>query len=247
MNNTISTPARSMVRHSAVQLAVAFSAVLAALSGVATDAPGNAATVRARFACYPTQFSPFRPQSRTIIDKVSRVASVSIATPETVCAPAPGLSTSYLTCYTLSAVKAASTPQPVRASDEFARGFSVVPAKLLTLCLPSSRVDTGGSAVPSKGLDSFACYAAKAAVVAHQGVSLSDDFGNSQDALGTPFRFCAPAATKGTQVADSTRFLSCYSDQSATTGKIIVLRNEFGYLKAALGARGWLCATASLS
>jgi hypothetical protein len=225
-------------------------AILAALSNVAaaaTNAPESVAAVRARFVCYPAQFSPFRAQSRTIIDKFSQVTSVSVAVPETVCAPAPGLSTSYLTCYTVSAVKAASTPQPVRASDEFGKAFSVAPAKLLTLCLPSARADTGGSSTPSKGLDSFTCYAAKAAVVPHQGVSIIDDFGNSQDALGTPFRFCAPAAAKGAQVADGTRFLSCYTDRSATTGKIIVLRNEFGYLKAALGPRGWLCATATLS
>jgi hypothetical protein len=240
-----------MRRSLAVQLALAATAVLAAVlsSGAtaATSAPKGDDAVRARFACYPARFSPFRAQSRTITDKPSGIATVSLVVPETVCAPAPGPATSYLTCYTLSVANVGTTPRPVRVSDEFAKSFSVIPSKLLTLCLPSARVDAGGSSSQSKDLDSFSCYAAKAAVVSHQGVSVVDDFATSQDTLGAPFRLCAPAAAKGGKVFDSSRFLGCYSDQSATTGKIIVLHNEFGYFKAALGARGWLCATATLS
>jgi hypothetical protein len=233
----------------AIPVAAAIVGLAALTSGAAasTSAPRAAQATHARFACYPAQFSPFGAQTRTIVDQFSRLASVSFTVPETVCAPAPGLSTGYLTCYTINAVKSAATPGPVRASDEFAKSISVAPAKLLTLCLPSARVDGGGSSVTSKGLDRFTCYAAKASVVTHEGVPVIDDFGNSNDSIGAPLRFCAPVAWKGSSVADSTRFLSCYTDQSATKGKIVILRNEFGYLKAALGPRAWLCATATLS
>ena len=47
-------------------------------------------------------------------------------------------------------------------------------------------------------------------------------------------------------VADGT-FLTCYADQTATSGTVVVLQNELGYLKAALGPRGSLCTAASIA
>ncbi|HZO95953.1 MAG TPA: hypothetical protein VFB42_01140 [Gaiellaceae bacterium] len=232
--------------------AAALLAAAVLLVGGATSAPALRAAhgaVRARFACYPAQFGPFRAQPVTVSDEFSRLA-VSVAGPESVCAPAPGSSTAYLTCYTALAGTAAGAPRTVRAADEFSR-LAVTVSRLAALCLPSARVDAGGSGVPARGLDSFSCYGAAASAGTRGDVPVGDAFASSRDTIGSPSRFCAPATwvgsrVRGVQPSDRSRFLTCYADRSSAKGTIVVLHNGFGYLKAALGARTSLCTTAAL-
>lgn len=232
-----------MMRRGARSLTMAAAAALAAVvCGVA--APAGAPPTR--FACYPAQFGSWQDQTRTLSDKLSfarAAAAVSIGAPQTVCAPAPGASAGYLTCY---AAKSRTVPQTAYAvTDEFARSFSVTVQALAAVCLPSTRVDQGGSAAAPTTKTVLSCYTAKAAVPARSGVAVSDAFGSSKDSLTAPLGLCSPAGWKS-PVADGT-FLTCYADQTATTGTVVVLQNELGYLKAALGPRGSLCTAASIA
>jgi hypothetical protein len=217
----------------------------AAIAAVACAASASASAPPSRYACYPAQFSSWRAQTRTLTDKLSfarAAASVSIGAPQSVCAPAPGAPSSYLTCY---AAKSRSIPQATYAvTDEFARSFSVTAQALAVVCLPSTRVDGGGAAFsPSKTL--LSCYTAKAAVPTRSGVSVGDVFGSSKDSLGGPLGLCSPAGWKSP--SPDGNFLTCYSDQTSTTGTVVILQNELGYLKAALGPRASLCTAASVT
>src|SRR3954452_8796246 len=172
---------RRMMRRAARSLTLAAAAALAAVvCGVA--APAGAPPTR--FACYPAQFSSGRDQTRTLSDKLSfalAAAAVSIGAPQTVCAPAPGASAGYLTCY---AAKSRTVPQTAYAvTDEFARSFSVTVQALAAVCLPSTRGDQGGSAAAPTTKTVLSCYTAKAAVPARSGVAVSDAFGSSKDSL----------------------------------------------------------------
>jgi hypothetical protein len=217
-------------------------AVAAALAAIASAA----AAPPARFACYPAQFNSWHGETRTLADKLSFArasTTVSIDAPESVCAPATGSSAGYLTCYSVKAPKPASQAS-YAVADEFAK-FSASPQALATVCVPSTRVDQGGSASAPAGKGLLSCYAAKAAPPARSDVSVTDPFGTSKDSLAAPLRLCSPAGWKSP--APDGGYLSCYSDRTSTTGTIVVLKNEFGYLKAALGARAWLCTTASVA
>jgi hypothetical protein len=231
-----------MMRGATRSLTVAATAVLtAAVCSVAAPAT----TPPTRFACYPAQFGSWHAQTRALADKLSfarAAASVSIGAPQTVCAPAPGASSAYLTCY---AAKSRTVPQTTYGvTDEFARSFSVTAQALGAVCLPSTRVDQGGSASSATSKSLLSCYTAKASVPARSGVAVSDVFGSSKDSLAAPLGLCSPAGWKSP--APDGSFLTCYSDETPTTGTVVVLRNEFGYLKAALGPRAWLCTSASV-
>jgi hypothetical protein len=234
-------------------LAVVIAAItsLLPLANGATTAPigGAPLPAGARFACYPAHFSPFRPRLLRVSNQFAR-GSVLATVPETVCAPAPGASTGYLICYTIAPRTPLVTPKSLRAYDEFAK-FIVRFSKLLAICVPSARVDTGGSSATTKGLDSFTCYAAKASARAPGVVSVGDDFGASQDTIRVTNRFCIPTSWSGTGIeflraSNRSRFLNCYLVQSETKGTTVIAHNNFGYLKAAVGPRTSLCATAQL-
>jgi hypothetical protein len=219
--------------------------VVAALAAIASAAAAAAASP-ARYACYPAQFSSWHAQSRTLADKLAYArdsTTVSIDAPESVCAPALGSSTGYLTCYRVKPAGPAS-PASYTVTDEFTK-FSAALQALATVCVPSTRVDRGGSASAPSTKSLFSCYAAKAAPPARSDVSVTDPFGTSKDSLAAPLRLCSPAGWKAP--APDGSYLSCYSDRASTTGTIVILRNEFGYLKAALGPRAWLCTTASVA
>jgi hypothetical protein len=224
-------------------LAVAVTAALAA-AACAVAAPENATPVR--LTCYPAQFGSWHAQTRTVADKLAfarAAAPVSIGAPQTVCASASGSSSAYLTCY---AANSRTVPEATYSvTDEFARSLSVTAQALGSVCLPSTRAGQGGSASAPTSNSLLSCYTAKASVPAHGGVAVSDAFGSSKDSLGALLGFCSPAGWRSPAPEGS--FLTCYADQTATTGTVVVLQNEFGYLKAALGPRGWLCTPASLA
>jgi hypothetical protein len=232
-----------MMRGAARSFTLAVTAALAA-AACAVAAPENATPVR--LACYPAQFGSWHVQTRTLADKLSfarDAASVSIGAPQTVCATASGSSSGYLTCY---AAKSRTIPESTyNVTDEFGRSLSVTAQALGSVCLSSTRADQGGSASAPASKSLLSCYTAKASVPARSGVAVSDTFGTSKDSLGALVGFCSPAGWK--LPAPDGGFLTCYADQTATTGTVVVLQNEFGYLKAALGPRGWLCTSASFA
>jgi hypothetical protein len=210
------------------------------LGAVAAGARG--ADVRpTRFTCYPAQFSAFHARKVTLGDAGSKQAAV-VDLPEAICAPGGnGGSADYLTCYRLSVD---AVPRPLTAADEFGR-LSLRPAKAATLCLPSARVDAAGVA-PSPNGDRLACYTAvPAQPVKRDGVMVEDGFGRSKDGVGGPVRVCTPVSLNGAAVAGRSG-LTCYDLQSETKGSTVVIRNDWGYLKASLGPRTRLCTTATI-
>jgi len=232
-----------MMRGATRTFAVAVTAVLAA-AACAVAAPDSATPVR--LACYPAQFGSWHAQTRTLADKLSfarDATSVSIGAPQTVCVTASGSSSGYITCY---GAKSRTTPEATyNVTDEFAKSLIVTAQALGSVCLSSTRADQAGSASAPASKSLLSCYTARASVPARSGVAVSDAFGTSKDSLGALDGFCSPAGWKS-PVADGS-FLTCYADQTATTGTVVVLQNEFGYLKAALGPRGWLCTSASFT
>ncbi len=131
-----------------LRLAFATTVAFGAVASVAGASVGNSdvASLKAsaRFACYYAQFSVFRPQTRILVDQLARVASVSVSAPESVCAPAPGLSTSYLTCYRVTVTTSRFRPQTKYVLDEFNKSVLKLSVySLRTLCVPSARVEVG--------------------------------------------------------------------------------------------------------
>jgi hypothetical protein len=140
-----------------------------------------------RFACYPAQFSGFRAQPATFVDEFSRSVSLVVQVPQAVCAPAPGSSASYLTCYRVTVRRTRFLVRTRRVVDEFTKTpLAVRVSALLTLCAPSARVDAGASS--PRGLDFFTCYAAKPSrVIAANGV-LENPFPCSRHIRSMRFR-----------------------------------------------------------
>jgi hypothetical protein len=247
-----------MARTHAAVLALVLASLAAALgilaggAGASGRAPQDVPQTRpARLACYPAQFGVFTPRKLALVDQLARLLSVSVSLPDTVCAPAVGSnsgadSTSYLTCYRIR-VATRFTSTVVRATDEFGK-LTMRLFRPRELCVPSARVDQDSAAVPEKGLDLLTCYQSKpsTATTPHS-VSVVDEFGQSNDTIKDPSRLCVPATKKGSAPRKPQPSMTCYSIESNTKATTIVVHNEFGFLKAALGPRGRLCVSSTLS
>jgi hypothetical protein len=222
-----------------VALALAFAA------GVWSSA--DAASVQpTRLACYGGQFSSFTARKLSLVDRVAGKLTVLAYIPEEVCASATS-SRSYLTCYRMR-VATRFTSKRMRSSDEFRAFGTLVVSRPSALCITSARVDEGGSSTASKAFDLLTCYsAAPTTAVARGGVTIADEFGKSDDSISGPARVCSPAARAPGPVPAFGQPLACYTVKSMTKGKSVVVRNTFGFLKAALGPRGRLCVAATLS
>jgi hypothetical protein len=206
---------------------------------------------RARFACYPAQFSAFRPRTQTLTDQLHAKLTLSVDFPDTVCAPAPEKSSGYLTCYRAT-INSTNLPSAiVHGSDEFGPIDARVSAKGMTLCVPSTRIDaTPGTT--AKVLDPFTCYPTSRASIGRTGVIVADEFGSAADTITARAALCAPAAisgggpTSGGRPADPAHDLSCYSVGSEVKGTSMIMKDQFGLLKAALGVRSRLCTTVTV-
>jgi hypothetical protein len=233
---------------------VALLALLAvAEAGPAARGGGQQGPVRpSLFACYPGQFNGYRPTAPLlIVDQLSRRPGVvAVGAPETICTPATGSDgslagwSSYLTCYRTTPTGFAAS---VRTRDLLGASASLRLLRRASICLPSARVDAGGAAEPSKALDRYLCYYATPQVRASDRVPIADVFGSSADSVTGPQRLCVPAARPGTRPVASSTYLACYAVASETRATTIVVKNELGFLKAALGSRGLLCASATRS
>jgi hypothetical protein len=234
---------------------LAFLAVFSATAGWLTANTSGVVSVRpTRFACYPAQFSTFAPRSVTVGDRFTRQpVALTLRLPELICSPAAtggrtvAGSTYFLTCYRTVAKRFGTS---VRVSDEFGRLRPVNLIRRYVVCVPSARVDQGGSTQASRSQDIFICYQATAThPITARRTSVTDAFATSTDTVDGPYRLCAPAASAGSRAVEPLSFLACYTVASATKGTTVVVKNELGlgYLKAALGPRGRLCVKATVT
>jgi hypothetical protein len=230
-----------------------------ALSPAATAPASNAGSawqalqpLPSRFACYPAQFSAFQGRKLGLVDELAKHQFGSVTAPQTICAPAGSdgnldRSANYLTCYRMSFLRiSGSNFLTARATDEFGK----LTMRLLipvALCVPSARVDQNMSAEPSTALGLFTCYSGKpTSAIDRKGVVVADDFGQSADDVRGPAGLCAASAKSGSTIG-SRRSLTCYEVDSQTKASTVVVRNDFGILKAALGPRGQLCVAATFT
>jgi hypothetical protein len=234
------------VRTRGLAVAIAFGVTLALLGASDVKPAPVASAVPSRFACYPSQFSAYKPQTRTIVDAFSKLTTVTLAAPVSVCAPAPGLSAAYLTCFRTKIGASRFRSRTITLSDEWVKRFPVTLFRLQTVCAPTARVDAGSSS-PAKGIDLFACYTSRSNVSSLDKVDISDAFGKSSDEIGAPYQLCASATVRGRQQFEPRRLIGCYSANSKTKGGTIIVRNEFSYLKAILGPRYQVCTAATTS
>jgi hypothetical protein len=233
----------------ALPVAVALSSIAdAGLSSTSGRAHDVVILRPTRFACYGGQFSPFTRQRLKLVDRLAGTLSATAYVPGEVCVPATstGSPSSYLTCYRAKVATAFSS-KSVRATDAFQRAALLRLSRPSTLCLPSARVDENRSATPSQALTLLTCYPVRPRrLVKRDGVKIVDAFDKSADSLSGPYRLCSPA-WKSSDTPATGRPLTCYTVESTTKGTSVVVRNAFGFLKAALGPRAWLCLTATVS
>ena len=229
--------------------------VLVAPANSGTTSPAShardaIAAAPSRLTCYGAQFTGFRPRTLALQDRVSRDLAMEIYAPDELCAPAAGAdgrlagSSSYLMCYRIR-LGTSFAPKRVRASDEYRKLGANLVLRPSHACLPSIRVDVRSSTPASRSMDIQVCYTSKPApLVTRSDVPVLDVFGTSPDAIRGPFRLCSAAAKAGQTVRPGG--LTCYTVKSETKGSSVVIRNELGFLKAALGPRARFCLTAVL-
>jgi hypothetical protein len=233
------------VRTHGPAVAIACAVAVALFGASDVKSARDASAVPTRFACYASQFSAYKPQTRTIVDAFSKLATVTLAAPVSVCVPAPGSSAAYLTCFRATVAASRFRSRTVTVRDEWAKGFPATLFKLQTVCAPSARVDVG-SATPASGIDLFACYTSRSKLPSLD-VDIKDVFGTSSDLIGAPYQLCASATVRGRKQFEPRRLFGCYSANSKTKGTTIVVRNEFSYLKAIVGPRNQVCTAATTS
>lgn len=204
-----------------------------------------------RFACYAGQFSQFRARPKLVLlDNIARKLTAYVLAPEEVCAPAVGADDRYadwfLTCYRAKVSTTFVGTTKRAPADEFRTRTTLSLSRPSRLCVPAVRIGKGGRRTPSATLDRFTCYTARPSLtIRNSGVDVSDTFGDSADVVSGPSRLCSPAWESPSGSAFDRRWLTCYALLSETTGTLIVVKDMFGYLKAALGPRGRLCVSAA--
>jgi hypothetical protein len=221
-----------------VVLVVCAAAAGVPLGSTSSEALGRGElSARARFACYPAQFGSFKPRTLTLADRFGAQLVLAVSFPESICAPAPGSPAGYLACYRTRLISTTVTSAVARGLDEFGRLAARVTSKGLTVCLPAARVDRRPT-LRARGLDPYACYRTTATAPLGRSVSVVDDFGTGADTASGRIALCAPAGT-----IDPGHLLSCSTLESQVRGATVIVRDELGYLKAALGVRNRLCTT----
>jgi hypothetical protein len=203
------------------------------------------------FACYPARFSSFTKRKVRLEDQFGRLTAVVIA-PERMCAPVDkngeGIRNkrAHLTCYTIKA--GSFTPRRVKVKNQFGSQAMVV-ARPLRLCAPSAKSLQGSPGNPPTTLDHYTCYAVDpGGTVKLPTVVLTDQFGRAKAAVLRASTLCAPTMKDKTRVLQPRLHLTCYEIKSgAVKTRTVVLRSQFGLLKAGLGRRMELCVPSTKS
>lgn len=226
------------VRTAAGFCVVAASAVITVFADGASTAVGR----QHQNACYPAQFTPFRARKVQISDSVAKLTAI-VRRPLDVCAPAAvdrarsADASLYLTCYEISAP--AISPRSLRSVSNSLGTATVTVASPRALCTSSSR--TTKPPAPLR----LTCYRVTSPASGKRSdKTIGDTFGTSLDSVlvGRPVSFCAESA-RGTTAP---LHLMCYAASSETTGRAVVVTDEWGVLRGSLGRRDRLCLQSSL-
>jgi hypothetical protein len=238
-------------------------AVLVVLSavaaGVVASAINNRGLIAARaagaqsftsgYACYPGQFRGFRqPASLMLRDLlIRRTRSVPLGPPGTVCAPAtsgrrPSRSKGYLVCYPTTRI---SLSFAARLRSKVLGDLKLSStSRRDVVCVESKRVDerTGHPRSTSR---LFVCYETRRVRAGTRMLRVTDAFGITQrNSAAAPYRGCA-AAGENSLPGSLPRYLVCSKVNSERAAGSAVLKNRFGYLRAALGPRTVVCVEAT--
>ena len=114
---------------------------------------------------------------------------------------------------------------------DMTRLLLIVPALVLLALAPSARAEA----------DHYLCYAAKSKVQGYPEVKLEDQFGAGSSKVGILRFLCNPVDKNGEGIPDKEAHLACYEVKPAIKPKKVVIANQFGEDKPALGAPGLLC------
>jgi hypothetical protein len=220
--------------------------VFATIALASASQVGSTTAVRARaenHACYPAQFNAFRPRKITIVDSVARMTAI-VRRPLEVCAPAsvdttaPSNSNAYLSCYEVTVRPTFGRRRLGTISNLLGRWrLSVAPPR--TVCVSSSQTSPGERT-------RLACYTVAAPTTeTRRDTAIGDAFGTSRDSVFTsrPERFCT--GTKGR--TGTPLHVACYSIESKTLARTVVLTDEWGTMRASPGLRNRLCLQSTLT
>jgi hypothetical protein len=216
-------------------------------AGVAVGSVSGATAARpSGFACYPAQFSAFTAQKLALSDPVARRRLSLLAfVPDHVCAPTGDPAaiadvTTYGTCYTVKS--SAFAQRDVRLRDSLGK-LTMRVLRPTSVCVPTARIDGAPTATPSTMLGLYTCYAAKPrSSLAGKGTDVSDVFGRATESVSLATRLCAPASTETS--TQNRPYFTCYAVESEVTASTVLLRNDWGSLKASPGPRDYVCLSA---
>lgn len=213
-----------------------------AMTSVFSDGPSAAVGRLQQHACYPAQFTPSSARRIRISDSVARLTAI-VRRPLDVCAPAAvdGARSSdaslYLTCYEVSASSVG--PRSIGSVSNRLGTAPVTVASPRALCVSSSRTTRPPASVR------LTCYRVTSpSSTRRTDRRIGDTFGTSLDSVlvGRPVSFCTGSG-RGTTAP---LHLMCYAISSETTGRTVVVTDEWGVLRGSLGRRDRLCLQSSL-
>jgi hypothetical protein len=230
----------------------------AAVALVATTQGAAAPRVHARtakfpiaqFTCYKGEFGGFKRAKFTISNQFDKLSAGYLVAPLRVCAPAIKNSEpipdkrSHLVCFTIRVANGPTGTRKAIVTDQFGvHKLFVIVSEPESICLPASKSRTGTpSAIPTR-LDHYVCYPVKpASPFTTKTVSLRDQFGlGKEDAVFAIRTLCAPTSKNRAPFVFKTVHLLCYDVKSPVKGANVVVREQFGLMKAALALRDRLC------
>jgi hypothetical protein len=200
------------------------------------------------FSCYATKFSGFKTRTVRLRNQFGTI-SAQVGQPLRLCAPADKNGSgilhkeAHLTCYALARVDSPLATRRVEIRNQFGvQRLTVSLNPPESLCLPSSKGISGAPGRVPKLLDHYLCYRVDpAGTFRSRRVKLSDQFGAAADVVVRARTLCAPTSKNGSRILQARIHLSCYLLKSARKGRTVVVRNQFGLLKAAVGLRNLLC------
>jgi hypothetical protein len=221
-------------------------------SGSGLSAPG-ATTARLalgvdHFSCYATRFSGFKSRLVRLRNQFGTI-SVRVGQPLRLCAPADKNGSgilhkeAHLTCYALPRVDAPLATKRAEIRNQFGLQRLVIslnPPE--NLCLPAAKAISGTPGRVPVRVDHYVCYRVDpTSSFAARKVKLSDQFARSVDVVVSARTLCAPTSKNGSRILQPKVHLLCYLLKSARKGRTVLLRDQFGLLKAAVGLRNLLC------
>ena len=244
----------SLLRRPLPILAV-LAGVVAAL-GITTAAAAPRAHARAakfpisQFACYKGEFGGFKVQKFTIANQFDKLSPAYLVKPLRVCAPAiknnEGIpdKRSHLVCFAIRVANGPTGTRKAVVTDQFGpHKLYVILSEPESICLPAAKSRTGKPGdVPTK-LDHYVCYHVKpASSFGVKTVSLRDQFGlGREDEVYKLETLCAPTSKNRGPVLFKTVHMLCYDVKSPVKGATVVVREQFGLMRAALSLRNYLC------